>query len=588
MTLFRRHLIVAVAALAVTVGSQSPLSMVFAFQRTQYASRHKTNTWHDTQSGSFPPLKSSFLSRRTESVSSTRSSRQQLQTSSTTLNLATNPIVSVASSPVGAIVVLAGIVLVHESGHYLAARLFNITVDEFSIGFGPKLFGFEALGNAFNLRALPLGGYVKFPENYNITLVEQQQQAAQKAFQERKQQEEWTLWQETLNLVTLGEWDERRRKQRKRQQQQEEEAAISAARSKWWQSLLGRKGIQSTAATAATFQDPEDFEIDYYDDPNLLQNRPWTERAVVLSMGVIFNLILSFTIYFGAIGPIGNGLPRPVFDSGVVVSAAPMKDGPAAGLLQKGDIITGVNGKPLEISSATSVAAAQKQVSDVISVIRSIPDGENVEFQIRRGSSMSGQQGNIETSMMPSTTVVSIQPKRNGGNGANGDVTSKAPQSIGVFLGPNLAKIEKLQSNNPIIAAKLAWGYLTDIFLQTLNGILSLLSQFAKGSGPPPGQSISGPIGLIKQGSNVVSTRDWTAVLLFSAALSVNLAVINALPLPALDGGQLVFVIAEALSGRKIDQRLQEGITSVAVLFLLWVSVSAAIGDVGNILSGIL
>lgn len=86
----------------------------------------------------------------------------------------------------------------------------------------------------------------------------------------------------------------------------------------------------------------------------------------------------------------------------------------------------------------------------------------------------------------------------------------------------------------------------------------------------------------------MVATKDLTAVLLFAAALSVNLGVINALPLPALDGGQLVFVLAEALTGRKVDQRLQEGITSVAVLFLLWVSVSAAIGDVGNILSGLL
>jgi membrane-associated protease RseP (regulator of RpoE activity) len=70
--------------------------------------------------------------------------------------------------------------------------------------------------------------------------------------------------------------------------------------------------------------------------------------------------------------------------------------------------------------------------------------------------------------------------------------------------------------------------------------------------------------------------------------LSVNLGVLNALPLPALDGGQLVFVLAEALTGRKVDQRLQESITSVAVLFLLWVSAFAAFGDVGNILSGIL
>lgn len=156
------------------------------------------------------------------------------------------------------------------------------------------------------------------------------------------------------------------------------------------------------------------------------------------------------------------------------------------------------------------------------------------------------------------------------------------------MLSPNLLKVEKLQSNDPVVAARLAWEYLSAIFAQTLGGILSVLQTFVMNSKPPPGQSISGPIGLIKQGSNVVATKDLTAVLLFAAALSVNLGVINALPLPALDGGQLVFVLAEALTGRKVDQRLQEGITSVAVLFLLWVSVSAAIGDVGNILSGLL
>ncbi|KAL3904633.1 MAG: hypothetical protein SGARI_004840, partial [Bacillariaceae sp.] len=253
---------------------------------------------------------------------------------------AANPLVALASSPVGAIAVLAGIVLVHESGHYLAARAFNISVEEFSVGFGPKLVGFEALGNAFNLRALPLGGYVKFPENYNMTLVQEQQKAAQKAFAKRKQEEDWTPWQEALNIVTLGEWDERRRRQAKKKQE-EEQAGASIQQSKWWQSLLGRNSKVNKAAVA----DPEDFDIEYYDDETLLQNRPWTERAVVLSAGVIFNLILSFSIYFGAIGPVGNGLPQPVFDSGVVVTAAPTKDGPAVGLLQKGDIITAVNGE---------------------------------------------------------------------------------------------------------------------------------------------------------------------------------------------------------------------------------------------------
>jgi RIP metalloprotease RseP len=232
-----------------------------------------------------------------------------------------------------------------------------------------------------------------------------------------------------------------------------------------------------------------------------------------------------------------------------------------------------LTGKALQISRQTSILEAQKQVTDVISTIRQTPDGESVEVQVKRGTSVDGVVKSI-----------SIQPRRS----ADAASAVAAPQSIGVFLSPNMLKIEKIQSNDILIAMQLAWQYLSDIYMQTLNGILSVLGNFILGTGPPPGQSISGPIGLIKQGSNVVATKDWTAVLLFAAALSVNLGVINALPLPALDGGQLVFIIAEALSGRKVDQRFQEGITSLAVLFLLWVTVSAAIGDVGNILSGIL
>ena len=84
-------------------------------------------------------------------------------------------------------------------------------------------------------------------------------------------------------------------------------------------------------------------EIKYYDDPNLLQNRPWQERAIVLSGGVVFNIILAFLCYFGELTA-GRGLPRPVFDSGAVVSATPSAESPAYGVLKRGDIILGVNG----------------------------------------------------------------------------------------------------------------------------------------------------------------------------------------------------------------------------------------------------
>jgi membrane-associated protease RseP (regulator of RpoE activity) len=72
-------------------------------------------------------------------------------------------------------------------------------------------------------------------------------------------------------------------------------------------------------------------------------------------------------------------------------------------------------------------------------------------------------------------------------------------------------------------------------------------------------------------------------IVLFTAAISINLAVINSLPFPALDGGQLVFVLTEALTGRRVNQRFQENVTAVAVLFLLLVSLSTFVGDLKSV-----
>eukprot|EP00526_Cylindrotheca_closterium_P005922 CAMPEP_0113610590 /NCGR_PEP_ID=MMETSP0017_2-20120614/5108_1 /TAXON_ID=2856 /ORGANISM="Cylindrotheca closterium" /LENGTH=557 /DNA_ID=CAMNT_0000519489 /DNA_START=73 /DNA_END=1746 /DNA_ORIENTATION=- /assembly_acc=CAM_ASM_000147 len=485
--------------------------------------------------------------------------------SSTTQLSAVSPLSALASSPLGAITVLASVVVVHEAGHYLAARAFNISVHEFSVGFGPKLAGFEALGNEFNLRALPLGGYVRFPENYNLTVAEQQSKLALDAFTQRRIDEGWTWKEDALNIVTFGQWDERRRKQRKN----EAEKAVDQDWKKlsWWQKI-GKKSPKKGSSGAAMSDDPEDFEVEYYDDPDLLQNRPWAERAVVLSGGVIFNLILAFMIYFGEIGgPWGNGLPQPIFDDGVVVSQAPNRKGPSDGTLNKGDVILGINGNIVSMSKSSSTGpgsaiAASKQVSDIISGIRETKDGESVTLLVRK-----------EGKPKPQDLV--ITPKRN---------NEVSPQTIGVFLSPNYLKTDKLKSSDPVEASRLAFGYLKGVTSQTLEGFTNLASTFLSGKGAPAGQGISGPVGLIQSGTQVVSTKDVTTILLFAAALSVNLGVVNALPVPALDGGQLLFVLAEAITGRKISQRLQENLTGVAVFFLLVVTASATVGDVGRLL----
>lgn len=59
------------------------------------------------------------------------------------------------------LILVTTLVLIHEYGHYIQARLNKVKVNEFSIGFGPKVFSFEKNGTTFSIRFLPVGGYVK-------------------------------------------------------------------------------------------------------------------------------------------------------------------------------------------------------------------------------------------------------------------------------------------------------------------------------------------------------------------------------------------------------------------------------------------
>jgi len=155
--------------------------------------------------------------------------------------------------------------------------------------------------------------------------------------------------------------------------------------------------------------------------------------------------------------------------------------------------------------------------------------------------------------------------------------------SIGVLLGPNYLRTDIVHASSPIDAISKAGSAVYELTSETARAITGLLLSFISGNGLPAGASMSGPIGVVKSGADVVSKSDFAAVVAFAASISINLAVVNALPLPALDGGQLAFVLAEAAAGRRIDQRVQEGINAGALLILLFISFGTAVGDVTSI-----
>ena len=523
---------------------------------------------------------------------------------------------SAVGSPLGSITVLAFVILVHEAGHFLAARSFGIDVEEFSVGVGPRIVGvrrkladsgyvFERIddstseqqsnleqeddnsGIEFSLRAIPLGGYVRFPENYNRTLAFEQEDAARRARNKarlmrvensnaiEKALESMAAYSFIFNVLSLGllkKWQSKRVEDQLREAEEEAATTTQASvvsKKPWWNVFSFGKGDDDSNTDETNSNESQSKlellkaakapDVDYDDNPDLLQNRPWGQRAVVLSGGVVFNILLAFACYFGEL-TVGRGLPEPIFNPGVVVSQVVLNDSPAYGVLKKGDVILGVNEATSITSSKGGIWGSQEQISNVISTIRETQDGEDVKLTIVHGKDSA-------------TDVVRVSPKRN----------LDGQASIGVMLGPNYVKTEMVRATNVVDAVTKAGSAVYDITSATAGSITKLLVGVLFGKGLPAGASMSGPIGVVKAGADVVSSSDLAAIVAFAASISVNLAVINSLPLPALDGGQLVFVLAEAAAGRKIDQQLQESINAAALTLLLFVSIGTAIGDVRSI-----
>ena len=81
-------------------------------------------------------------------------------------------------------------------------------------------------------------------------------------------------------------------------------------------------------------------------------------------------------------------------------------------------------------------------------------------------------------------------------------------------------------------------------------------------------KELHGPIG-IAQSAYEFAQQGWISMLLFLGMLSINLAVLNFLPIPVLDGGHMVFLLWEALTRKKPNEKLQIGATYIGLAFLL-------------------
>lgn len=267
------------------------------------------------------------------------------------------------------------------------------------------------------------------------------------------------------------------------------------------------------------------------------------ERAAILLAGVTMNFILAVGITTFLLG-------QGVFEPSGKVHVERIVAGSPADLagLKKDDVIQTAT---LESNPALSVTL--KKPSDLIGFTNA-HKGEKIILTVSR------EAYTLTTSLVPRVVV----PKGEG------------PMGVAVS---DLELHKYPLSQAPIEALKINVKRSGEMFTGLADTVVKLVSR------KPVGSDVAGPIGIAQVTGQAVKFG-WKAVLEFMSILSLNLAVLNVLPIPALDGGRLMFIIIEKLTGKKVNTKFEQTTHQIGMVVLLLLVVLISINDIMRLARG--
>jgi regulator of sigma E protease len=252
-------------------------------------------------------------------------------------------------------------------------------------------------------------------------------------------------------------------------------------------------------------------------------------RAWVVAAGPLANFVLAAVLFAALYAFVGRPYSPPVVADVVADSAS------AAAGLKVGDRVEAIDGTPIA------------RFEDIQRIVAPLP-GRELTFVVRRGSEAL-------------TLKVVPQARESGG------------RSIGLIgIRGTGQEFEPMGPGSAIAAGVGQTWYVTT---QTLSGLWQMVTQ-QRGT-----EELGGPL-RIAQMSGQVAQLGLASLVSFIAVLSVNLALINLFPIPILDGGHLLFFLAEAIRGRPLPPRAQEYGMRAGLAVILALFVFATWNDLGH------
>jgi len=424
------------------------------------------------------------------------------------------------------VVILLGVmILVHELGHFWAALSVGIRVETFSIGFGPRLFGFRRGETDFRVSAIPFGGYVRmFGEQPGEDTA-----GDPRSFQSKAR------WQRAIVIIAGPLMNVL--------------LAIGLVTGLYMYGFP--KESPSTEAVLSSLAPGSPAEVaglragDRIVQIGDKRNPSWQD--VLTEEALNANHSLPVHVQRGGQELRFNVTPRMDAKEGIGVAgwrgdvqvAEVSKGSPAnrAGL-KPGDLFIDVNGQPVE-----SVYTVQQAISH--------SNGKPVELTLMRNNQVQ---------------TISVKPEASH--------NSRLPWRIGIAFRMPI-QVVKLPLV-PAMAESLRFNR------QNATMIFQVLRSIVAHRVSP--KTLSGPIG-IAQLSNEAAQEGPSSFLGLMAVVSLNLAIFNLLPIPILDGGTLLLLVIEMLLQREMSIQVKETVFKLGFVFLMMVVVFVIYNDISRILT---
>ena len=283
------------------------------------------------------------------------------------------------------------------------------------------------------------------------------------------------------------------------------------------------------------------------DDPRSFGSKPIWQRALIIAAGVISFwlvavVILSYVYLSGAVEAVDDS--DSVTNAQVqIIAISPNSPAQSAGL-QAGDIIENISLK--SDSSQTVKIDKVAQVQDFSNIYK----GQELSMEVKRGNQ---------------ETIATVIPRENppAGEGATGIALLRTAQISYSWWGA---------IGNGFSTT---WNMTTGVF----EGWGQIIGRLINHEGLPPGAQLVGPVGIMDMMAKQAEMGA-NYYLQFVAMISVYLAVFNALPIPALDGGRLMFLALEAIRRKPVSERIEQRLTVVFFVALMLFAVIVTVQDV--------